>query len=167
MQKNICKEGVFREVYDLHIVSVRNFIYYKSGNLQLAEDVAHDAFSKLWENCSKVIFESAKSYLYTVGNNLFINQMKKKQTRLKFDRSINEKTNHHDPQFLLEEEEFKTKLDNAISNLPEKQRVVFLMNRIDKLKYREIAEILNLSVKAVEKRMHLALKELKEVHQDI
>ena len=51
---------------------------------------------------------------------------------------------------------------NAISDLPEKQKEVFLLSRIEKMKYREIAEMLGISVKAVEKRMHLALLEMKE-----
>ena len=50
----------------------------------------------------------------------------------------------------------------AISDLPEKQKEVFLLSRIEKMKYREIAEMLEISVKAVEKRMHLALLEMKE-----
>ena len=50
----------------------------------------------------------------------------------------------------------------VIANLSEKQREVFLLNRIEKKKYKEIAEMLGISVKAVEKRMHGALKSLRE-----
>jgi RNA polymerase sigma-70 factor (ECF subfamily) len=60
------------------------------------------------------------------------------------------------------EKEFLEKIEKAISDLPEKQKEVFLLSRIEKMKYREIAEILGISVKAVEKRMHLALLEMKE-----
>ena len=55
------------------------------------------------------------------------------------------------------EKEFMEKLESTIDNLPEKQREVFLMNRIEKMKYKEIALHLDISVKAVEKRMHQAL----------
>ena len=65
------------------------------------------------------------------------------------------------PPWSKKEEEFKTKLQNAIAALTEGQREVFLMNRIDGKKYKEIAEILNLSQKAVEKRMSGALKALR------
>ena len=64
--------------------------------------------------------------------------------------------------FLFEEKEFMKKLQDAIAILPEKQREVFLLNRIDKMTYKEIAVLLNLSVKAVEKRMHNALIVLRE-----
>jgi len=66
------------------------------------------------------------------------------------------------PEFVLEEKEFLDKLNKTIADLPEKQRVVFLLNRIDKKKYAEIAEMLDISVKAVEKRMSLALVTLRE-----
>ena len=67
----------------------------------------------------------------------------------------------------MEEEEFRKRLEEGISNLPEGQRVVFLMNRIDKKKYREIAEELNISVKAVEKRMHKALVALRKISKKV
>ncbi len=54
------------------------------------------------------------------------------------------------------------KLQTAISNLSEAQRTAFLMNRIDGLKYTEIAEALGISVKAVEKRIHKALVSLRK-----
>ena len=57
---------------------------------------------------------------------------------------------------------FKVKLQNAIAKLTEGQRTCFLMHRIDGKKYSEIATILDISVKAVEKRMHLALIELRK-----
>ena len=67
-----------------------------------------------------------------------------------------------DPEFLILESEFMEKLNAAISALPDKQREVFLMNRIEKLKYREIAEIQGVTQKAIEKLMHKALLKLRE-----
>jgi len=62
----------------------------------------------------------------------------------------------------MEEKEFMDKLQNAIADLKEGQREVFLLSRIDKKTYKEIAEMLSISVKAEEKRMTLALKQLRE-----
>ena len=72
-----------------------------------------------------------------------------------------DKTNEN-PEYILEEKQFKKKLLKAIENLNETQRVAFLMHRIDGKKYSEIAEELNISVKAVEKRIHIALVELRK-----
>ena len=63
----------------------------------------------------------------------------------------------------MEYAEFKNELETAINDLPEGQKEVFLMNRIDKLTYKEIAERLGVSQKAVEKRMHKALLKLKNL----
>ena len=71
------------------------------------------------------------------------------------------------PEYLLEEKEFKERLENAISALPEKQRVVFLMSRIDKKTYKEIAEILGISKQAVEKRIYNALDTLRQISKKI
>ena len=163
MSSNICEQETFRKVYFEHSENLRNFLYYKCGSLQMAEDLTQDSFSKLWENCANVLFEKVKSYVFTIGNNLFLNHVKQKKVVLKFQQQgIHLTKEKQDPQYLMEESEFKVKLEKAISDLPETQREVFLMNRIDQLKYREIAETLNISVKAVEKRMHKALKSLKE-----
>jgi RNA polymerase sigma-70 factor (ECF subfamily) len=56
--------------------------------------------------------------------------------------------------------------ERALKSMPAKQRTVFLMNRIDELKYKEIAMQLDLSVKAIEKRMSQALEHLKEHLKD-
>ena len=66
------------------------------------------------------------------------------------------------PEYLMEEEQFKVKLQKAIADLSEAQRTAFLLHRIDGKKYHEIAEILGISVKAVEKRLHGALQELRK-----
>src|SRR3970282_20687 len=66
------------------------------------------------------------------------------------DEAPNLDTNNQSPEYLFEEEEFKQKLTKAIASLNEAQREVFLLNRIEGKKYREIAELLNISQKTVE-----------------
>ena len=167
MSDNICQEKVFQSIFVEQAERLHNFMYYKTGNLQQAEDLMQDAFGKLWENCAKIIAAKAKSFLFTVANNLFLNQAAHRKVVLKFENRGHSQQSNLTPQFLLEEAEFKKRLENAISALPEGQRVVFLMNRIDKKKYREIAEELTISVKAVEKRMHKALAALRKISKKV
>lgn len=167
MKGSICEEQTFDSVYMSYSEHLRNFIYYKSGDLKQAEDLLQESFIKLWEQCSKVSVEKAKSFLFTVANNLFLNQVKHKKVVLKFEKqgvvSINKRT----PQFILEESEFESKLLQVIAALPEGQREVFLMSRVDKLMYKEIAERLDVSVKAIEKRMNKALTTIrKKINED-
>ncbi len=167
MPDNVCQEKKFQAIFVEQAEQLRNFMYYKTGNLQQAEDLMQDAFGKLWENCAKVILEKAKSFLFTVANNLFLNQVAHQKVVLKFGNRGHSQQSNITPQFLLEEQELKKRLEAAISALPEGQRIVFLMNRIDKKKYREIAEELDISVKAVEKRMHKALAALRKITKKV
>ena len=167
MPKSVCEEASFKAIFLAQSEGLRNFLYYKTGNLAQAEDLVQEAFGKLWENCTKVVFEKAKSYLFTIANNLFLNQVAHLKVVLKFEQQGHSQQTNQTPQYLLEEAEFKKRLMDAISALPEGQRVVFLMSRIDKKKYKEIAEILEISVKAVEKRMHNALASLRKIHKKV
>ncbi|SIS84804.1 RNA polymerase sigma-70 factor, ECF subfamily [Zobellia uliginosa] len=158
---NVCEEQVFDAIFKANSKTVFNYIYYKFGNEEKAYDAVQEAFLKLWENCGKVAPDNAKSYVYTVANNLYLNVIKAEKVRLKYaDKTL--KSTNESPEFLMEEEEFRQKLDRALDRLPENQRSTFLLNRIDGKKYAEIAEMEGVSVKAIEKRMHLALKALRE-----
>ena len=167
MSTGVCEEKIYKAVFMEYSEMLRNFVYYKTGDLARAEDLVQDAFTKLWENCAKVTIEKSKSYLFTIANNQFLNQIAHKKVVLKFEGLGHSDRDNQSPEFLLEEKEFNQRLEDAITALPEDQRIVFLMNRIDKKKYREIAEELDLSVKAIEKRMHKALKTLKNIHKKL
>lgn len=167
MADDVCKEKVFKSIFYNYAEGMRNFLYYQSGNLAQAEDLVQEAFAKLWENCKKVPHEKAKSYLYTILRNKFLNEKAHEKVILKFEQRGHSERDGLTPEYLLEMEEFRNQLMQAIGNLPEKQRQVFLMSRMDKKKYAEIAEALGISVKAVEKRMHKALAALKKVHKKV
>lgn len=161
--KGICEEIIFSNFFGSHAKSLRNYLYYKFGNEEQADDVTQEAFIKLWENCDKVPLEKAKSFLYTVANNTTLNRIAHQKVVLEYSKNNpSTGTNSESPEFIMEEEQFKVKLQKAIAGLTEAQRTAFLLNRIDGKKYHEIAEMLNISVKAVEKRIHLALVELRK-----
>jgi RNA polymerase sigma-70 factor (family 1) len=164
---SVCESKQFEAIFKSYSKALRNFIYYKSGDLDQSEDLVQEAFVKLWNNCAKVSIEKAKSFLYTVVNNAFLNEVAHKKVVLEYQKQSHKSYTHESPEYLLEEKQYSDKLQNAIANLPDKQREVFLMNRIDKMSYKEIAETLDLSVKAIEKRMHLALVTLRKTIVEI
>lgn len=161
LNKSVCEQKTFEQVFNTYSKSLRNFIFFKCGNEDQADDLVQDAFVKLWNNCAKVPFEKAKSYLYTVANNSFLNEVAHQKVRLKHQKALANNVDNENPEFKYREKEFQEELNRAIGNLSEKQREVFLLNKIEKKKYKEIAEMLGISVKAVEKRMHLALQSLR------
>ncbi|WP_299257775.1 sigma-70 family RNA polymerase sigma factor [uncultured Aquimarina sp.] len=166
-KKSVCDEKNFEAIFDDCSKSLRNLIYYKCGDIDLAEDIIQDAFIKLWQNCKKVIYYKAKSYVFTVANNTLLNHIAHKKVVLRYEQKPHSDLNNQDPQFIIEEKEFMSKLKNAIDALPEKQRETFLLSRIDKKSYKEIAEITGVSVKAIEKRIHYALLSLRQKLGDI
>lgn len=161
--RSTCNETNFNLFFKQHALKLRNFILYKFGNKEVAEDYTQEAFIKLWENCKDVPLEKAKSYIYTIANNLSLNNIAHQKVVLTYSKlNVSENKTNENPEYLLEEIQFKDKLLTAIDRLNENYKMVFLMHRIDGKKYAEIAEELNLSIKAVEKRMHNALIELRK-----
>lgn len=152
----------YREVFDDHFDSLRNFLYYKLGDREMAEDIAQEAFIKLWEKKESIRMGTVKTFVFTIGNNLAINHLKHLQVRFNFANRTVKMSSQETPEFLLEEKEFKEKLEGILASIPDGAREVFLMNRLEDKKYSEIAELLGISVKAVEKRMSKALKVLRE-----
>lgn len=157
----------FKTHYKKLVQAIFRYLYYRCGDRDLAEDITQDTFIKFWNKIDTVKEGGESAYIYQIAKNLLINSGQKEQVKLKFRQSVKRGIDSQNPQFLLEEKEFKNRIEQAISDLPEKQKEVFLMNRIDGLKYREIAERLSISQKAVEKRMHLALLKLKTIHKKI
>ena len=158
---SVCEERVFDKVFRDYAKTVRNFILFKCGNADQADDLTQDAFVKLWKNCAKVPLEKVKSFLFTVVKNDFFNQVEHQKVVLKYKQSKRNTIDKETPEFVLREKEFQNELNDAINSLSEKQREVFLLNRIEKKKYKEIAEMLGISQKAVEKRMHQAMLHLR------
>lgn len=164
----LCSEPVFKSVFETHFKLLRNFLIFKFRNTERAEDTAQNAFVILWENCNILKPEQAKSFLFTTAIRLSLNSIKHDKVVTNFELQSKPKATHQEtPEFLMLETELHKRLETAISELPEKQRTVFLMNRLENQSYTEIAALLDLSVKTVEKRMHLALLSLRKVVSSI
>jgi len=157
-QKNICDKKIYESIFALYAKDLRNFLLYKFKDLETAEDIVQDCFVKLWENCKEVRIDKVKSYLFTIGNNMFLNIKKHEQVVRKHQqKNITQDRNIISPEFIMIEDEYAQKLQKLIEALPDKQKIVFVMSRIEKKKYKEIAQELDISIKTVEKRMSLAL----------
>ena len=156
-KRNICQSQNFENIYKTYAKDIRQFLFFKTQNIERAEDLMQDVFIKLWDNCNKVDYDKVKSYMFTTANNMFLNEVKHEQIVRKYNKLYKEEKTNESPEFIMLEKEFMDKLETTISKLSEKQREVFLLNRIEKKKYKEIANQLGISLKAVEKRMHQAL----------
>lgn len=165
MNNNSFNKSDLKDCYDLYFEAIRNYIFFKVRDSALSEDIVQETFIKLWKNRENIRKETVKSLLYTIANNTVINHFNHLKVVRTHETEVVATTGHSSelsPQYLLEEKEFEVKLNQIINMIPEGSREVFLMNRIEQLKYAEIAERLELSVKAVEKRMSKALMIIRE-----
>lgn len=127
---NVCEDHVFSKVFKTHSKTVFNYIFYKFGNEEKAHDAVQEAFVKLWQNCAKVSPEKAKSYVYTIANNLYLNVIKAEKVRLKHADSLVKDRTNESPEFLMEEKNTR-KIGQCPKCFARKPKNYFLLNRID------------------------------------
>ena len=147
----------FKYIFDTHFNAVRNYIYYRSGDQELSTDVAQETFMKLWEKKPESVNGSFKALLFKIAGDLFVSQIRRRNVATKYNVSIINEQLCESPHELMCYKELLRNYELALESLPEKQRSVFLLSRMDGLKYFEIAENMGVSVKAIEKRMKNAL----------
>ena len=141
----------------MHFANVRNYVFLRSGDTDVATDIAQETFLKIWEKQNQVNLQKVKGLLFKIANDLFISYYRTEKRSFNFFNHFVFDDKAHSPEAMFEFEQLKEKYEQALLEMPENQRTVFLLSRIENYKYHEIADILGLSVKAVEKRMTGAL----------
>lgn len=153
------------------------FLHYNDGlyrfafsfvkDRQVAEEVISDVFISLWGNRLKLPeIENLKVYLYISVKNRCIKYLSRNKSRLYF--SIDDLFLQHvagtarSPEEMMVSQEILRSIEAAIDALPPKCKVIFRMVREDGLKYKDIAQILNISVKTIDAQMAIATKRIVE-----
>ena len=171
-------EAAFRELVDNYRQMVVNTCFGLLHNADDAEDVAQDVFIEVFRSVENFRADSKIStWLYRIAVNRslnFIRDNKKRRWFQSFDDVVESKKemlnqlNHQsadNPESELENSQRAIILHEAIDSLPENQRVAFTLNKYEDLAYKEISEVMNLSVSSVESLIHRAKKNLqKKLH---
>lgn len=137
------------------------------GDKQIAEEVVSDVFMKIWKNRARIqINSSYDSYLYRSVRNHSIDYLRSSLHEKFIKEPISDlhRDNLHEAEYTSSPGEFDetlTRIEQAINQLPKRCQLVFRLNRLEGLKYREVSEKLNISMKAVEAQMTRALKILR------
>jgi len=161
LDKSICKASVFEHVYNSFAQNLHDYLYYRYGEDLNPKDITQEAFIKLWDNCKKVSFSKAKSFLFTVANNLVLNDIKHQKVVLRHRQISPKNYTYETPEFLMEKEEFLKHYQSVLQNLTEEQRTAFLLCKVEGKKHSEIAELLGVTQKVVEYRIYTAFGILK------
>jgi RNA polymerase sigma-70 factor, ECF subfamily len=133
---------------------------------QAAEDIVQDVFLKLWKIRKDIDFAvPLKSYLYRATTNSAINWLNKNKNIVSESEISQLETKNLSP-FNAEDNlnirELEIKIREAIDKLPPKCKAIFVLSRYEGLKYKQIAEHLDVSVKTVENQMSIALEKLRK-----
>lgn len=149
-------------IYDTHFDDLRRYLIYRSGDQDLSGDIAQNVFMKVWTKKIELASGNIKSLLFKMATDEFISHIRRKKVERAYSDSIDLRLVQESDSGDDELKDKKEQIKKALNQLPEKQRTALLMNKMQGLTYKEIAESLNLSEKAIEKRISQALGTLKQ-----
>ena len=130
---------------------------------EVAEELVSDVFYSIWKNRNRLIISSPKAYLFTSVRNKAYDHLRKvkKQIHCDLENATNIPADTANSQEILVLGELTACMEQSISRLPKQCRLIYELSRDQGLKYKEIATILQVSVKTVETQMGRALKHLR------
>lgn len=150
----------FQLLYRRYYENLYRFTWRRVRDKELALDLIQEVFTKTWQNRSNLDEkQSIKAFLFRSVINLSIDHLRKQSVRNSVPLEFSPEPESDQDEKNID---FQQAFEAALQMLTAKQREVFVMRHVDGLRYEEIAEILNLSVKAIEKRMTKTLKILRE-----
>lgn len=156
--------AAFKQFFDYISKPLCHFIFLKTHDAVVAEDLVQETFIKIWESRHRLNEGlSLKAYAYKIANNLTLNYLRHVKVESNFRQHLEfEPVSGDSPDVLLENNEFQSQFLKAVDQLPQQTRMVFLMSRTEDLSYKEIAEILDISIKTVESHIGKALRLLRD-----
>ncbi len=157
-------EVAFEYLFRRYHKELCNYLMAISGDTRIADEIAQQTFVKIWEKREKLnIRENGiKNYFFKIAYNLFIDA--KRQESKKFKLLENLKKEAYIDVIKVDHHEFEERLkilEAEIQNLPDQCKRVFIMAKKEGLRYKEISEILHISIRTVEVHMSKALKRLR------
>ena len=167
------QEGNMEHKFQLLVNKYQERLYWHIRKIVLdhddADDVLQNTFIKVWKNLANFREESGLyTWLYRIATNeslTFLNS-KKRRSLLPMNEASEFLLGNLEADVYFEGDEIQRKLQKAVLNLPEKQRLVFNMKYFDNMKYQDISEILDTSVGALKASYHHAVKKIEDSLSD-
>jgi RNA polymerase sigma-70 factor, ECF subfamily len=161
-------EKAFEMLYKSFFTMLCMFSYRIVKKTDIAEEIVQDVFFHIWDKRNQFeLTTSFKSYLYKAVHNNSLKHLRHQKIVLAYENSSafsdSEKVTG---QHYLEESEVYQILHGVINELPDRTREIFQLNRFKGLKYQQIADVLEISVKTVEAHMSSVLKILRKRLKD-
>jgi RNA polymerase sigma-70 factor (ECF subfamily) len=157
----------FRQLFILYQPSLLQFAISILKSKELSEEVVSDVFIRIWQKRQRLDqIENLMFYLFSAVKNRAITKLheQKKHTALNIDSiSLEFKSIYYDPEQKMISAEQISEIRACIRKLPPRCQLIFKLVKEDGLKYKEVAELLNLSIKTVENQIIIALKRIGSV----
>jgi RNA polymerase sigma-70 factor, ECF subfamily len=159
----------FEMIFKTYYQPLCNYAYSFVHDRDEAEEIVQATFLSVWEKKDNLnIHTGVKPYLYAMVRNAALNVLKHekiKQQHATVELAVAERSAESVTRTVMASE-LEERIYRALNKLPEQCRLVFKLSRFEELKYAEIAEQLNISVKTVENQMGKALKIMREQLKD-
>jgi RNA polymerase sigma-70 factor (ECF subfamily) len=153
-------EKAFNGAFDLYYTSLCFFTDNILHDFDLSRSVVQQVFVDMWVKREKLQVVSLKAYLFQSARNAALDVLKHKKAESKYLAMLDQSEKESMTDW-IENAELADRINKAIDKLPEKCRQIFILCRFEELKYAEVAERLNISVKTVEMQVSIALKKLR------
>jgi RNA polymerase sigma-70 factor (ECF subfamily) len=168
--------SAFDKLFTKHTRSIVNFAYRFVRNREIAEELAQEVFLKVYENAAGYSVRAKfTSWLYTIATNVCLNEIRKPQFRVRHqplehlrpDGGSDEEMKIEfgtavRPDTIFERHAIASVIKDALEQIPEKQRIAFILNKYQELSYAEVAEVMDSTEKAVKSLIHRAKEALAE-----
>ncbi len=154
----------YKELFVLYYPRLLQFSYSFTHCKESAEEIVSDVFLKIWLRRKSIPeIENLHLYLYISTKNLSINRVLKQKREKTFsldEVKVEFESIYFNPEQLYITSEMVKRIQFAIKQLPPKCQLIFKLVKEDGLKYKQVAELLNLSVKTIESQMAIAIRKL-------
>jgi len=160
-------QKAFKKLFDLYAFRLVRFANTFLHNQELSEEVVSDVFFKLWVHREMLIqLENFKAYLFKATRNTALNYVEQER-RLKTERledlNVDLIVEQLSPEISLITKELSVAIETAINDLPPRCKLIYNLAKVEKMKYKEIAELLHVSVKTIDNQVAIAIKKIAEV----
>ena len=160
-------ERAFKRFFDIYAGRLYQFAFSFIKTKPVAEEVVSDVFFKVWLNKEGLKhIGNIKGYLFKATYNTSLNYLNEEKRRkaismedIKVDLSVDLIC----PETELINKELKTQIENAIESLPPRCKLIYKMAKVEQMKYKEIAALLDISVKTIDHQLTIAIKKIGEV----
>lgn len=157
----------FEQLFHFHYTGLQRFLWGYVKSSDIAEGLVQEVFVRIWEKRKSLNpDENIKTYIYKVGRNLAIDHLRHQKIVQKWEKEKKALRSYSLVRKNLDDKVHKKfmlkEVKKAISNLPERRRQVFILSRYEGMSYKEIADVLDISVNTVETQISRALSTLRD-----